>query len=104
MIIRILSNLKGRADSKGASAQFSWDAISSMLQNVGGQSLDYDSFKAAFDSNPAFQQLIDKFDGDGVVVKTRNKIEPAGAPGNKDRAQASVNSSAKRAAANILKK
>lgn len=75
-----------------------------MLQNVGGQELDYDAFKAAFDANPAFQQLVDKFDGDGVTIKTKNKVEPTGVPGNKNQAKAGVESSAKRAAARALNK
>ena len=75
-----------------------------MLQNVGGQELDYDAFKSAFDSNPSFQQLVDKFDADGVTIKTKNQATPAGVPGNKDKAKAAVNSSAKRAAAKALNK
>jgi hypothetical protein len=75
-----------------------------MLQNVGGQALDYDAFKSAFDSNPSFQQLVDKFDDDGITVKTKNKMEPPGVPGNKDKSKAAVNSSAKRAAGKLLNK
>ncbi len=75
-----------------------------MMQNVGGQELDYDAFKAAFDSNPSFQQLVDKFDADGVTIKTKNKVEPLGQPGDKAKAQANVMSSAKKAAAKALNK
>lgn len=74
------------------------------MQNVGGQDLDYDAFKAAFDSNPSFQQLVDKFDADGVTIKTKNKAKPPGVPGNKDKAKAAVMSSAKRAASKSLNK
>lgn len=75
-----------------------------MLQNLGGQSLDYDAFKAAFDSNPSFKNLIDKFDADGVTIKTKNQAEPAGVPGDKAKAQANVISTAKKAAAKALNK
>ena len=43
-LIRTLRTLQARADSKKSSAQFSWDAISRMLQNVSGQEIDYDLF------------------------------------------------------------
>lgn len=74
------------------------------MQNIGGQQLDYDAFKSAFDANPSFQQLVDKFDADGVTIKTKNKQEPAGVPGDKAKAQANVVSSAKKAAAKALNK
>lgn len=75
-----------------------------MMRNLGGQELDYDSFKSQFDSNPAYQQLVDKFDADGVTIKTKNKITPAGVPGDKAASQANVISSAKKAAAKALNK
>jgi hypothetical protein len=75
-----------------------------MLQNVGGQELDYDAFKAAFDSNPSFQNLVDKFDADGVTIKTKNQAQPPGVPGDKAKSQANVISSAKKAAAKALNK
>jgi hypothetical protein len=75
-----------------------------MMRNLGGQELDYDSFKSQFDSNPAYKQLVDKFDADGVTIKTKNKITPAGVPGDKASAQANVMSSAKKAAAKALNK
>jgi hypothetical protein len=75
-----------------------------MLQNVGGQELDYDAFKAAYDANPAFQQLVDRFDAEGVTIKTKNKMEPAGQRSDKASAQANVMSSAKKAANKLLGK
>jgi hypothetical protein len=75
-----------------------------MMQNLSGQEIDYDSFKSEFDSNPAFQELVDRFDAKGVVLKTKAANDPTGQPGDKAKAQANVMSSAKKAASKILGK
>lgn len=102
MLVRVLSNLKGRADSQNAPAQFSWNAISNMLQNVGGGALNYDTFKASFDTNPQFKEIIKSFNDKGVVIKTNKEAPKPGQPGDKDRSQAAVDNSAKRAAAKMV--
>ena len=75
-LIRVLSNLQSRANSKKTTAKFSWDAISSMMQNVTGQKIDYDLFKLQFDSNPGVKKLVNRFDGKGVEIKTKEKERP----------------------------
>lgn len=102
MLVRVLSNLKGRADSQNQPAQFSWNAISNMLQNVGGSALNYDIFKAEFDANPQFKELIKSFNDRGVVVKTNKEAPKPGQPGDKDAAKSNVDRSAKRAAAKMV--
>ena len=102
MVIRILTNLQSRADSKNTSAQFSWQAISKMMQNVTGQEIDYDAFKSQFDANPQMKSLVDKFDENGITIKTKNKVKEPGQPSDKDKAMANVKSSAKRAAAKMI--
>lgn len=52
-----------------------WDAINKMMQPYGAPDIDYDRFSARYDSDPTLQQLVNKFDGKGVVVKT-NQDEP----------------------------
>ncbi len=47
-----------------------------MLQNISGQEMDYDLFKTEFDKNPAIKNLVDRFDGNGVVIKTKEKNQP----------------------------
>lgn len=103
-MVRILSTLQGRADSKNTSAQLAWPAISKMVQNVTGQDVDYDSFKAEFDANPKMKNLVDKFDANGITIKTKNKVAQPGQPGDKNKAMAGVKSSAKRAASRLLNK
>ena len=102
MVIRILTNLQSRADSKNTSAQFSWPAISKMMQNTTGQEVDYDAFKSQFDANPQMKSLVDKFDENGITIKTKNKVKEPGQPGDKDKAMANVKTAAKRAAAKMI--
>jgi hypothetical protein len=96
-LIRTIRTLQARADSKKTSAQFSWQAISKMMQNISGQEMDYDLFKAEFDTNPALKQLVDRFDGHGIIIKTKEKQSTEF--GSKPKVN---NSAALRAADNIL--
>jgi hypothetical protein len=75
-----------------------------MMQNLSGQEIDDDAFKAEFDTNPAFKELVDRFDSRGVVLKTKAASSPTGQPGDKAAAQANVMSSAKKAASKLLGK
>ena len=97
----MLLNLRGRADSKHSTAHFSWSAISNLLKNSSGQELDYDSFKAEYDTNLQLKNIVKSFDGKGLVLATKAKdAEPVS---NKSSAS-SVDVSAKRAAAKAMKK
>jgi hypothetical protein len=40
---------------------------------MGAPTIDYDRFAARWDSDPILQQLVDRFDAAGVVLKTANK-------------------------------
>lgn len=97
-LIRTLRTLQARADSKKSTAQFSWQAISRMMQNISGQEVDYDLFKAEFDANPALKKLVDRFDGQGVLIKTKEKQMPTEF-GKKPKAD---NSAAVRAADKVI--
>lgn len=104
MLVRVLNNLKGRADSKNQPAVFSWPAVSQMMQNITGQEIDYDAFKATFDASPELKNLVDKFDDRGITIKTKAKAPVPGVPGNKQKSQANVLSTAKKAASKLLGK
>lgn len=73
------------------------------MQNATGQEVDYDAFKSQFDSNPQMKNLVDKFDADGITIKTKNKEKDLAVKADKDKAKASVNAAAKRAAAKMIK-
>ena len=73
-----------------------------MLQNITGQEINYDAFKTEFDKNPQIKDLVDKFDENGITIKTKNKVEEPGKVGDKQKAQNAVKTSAKRAAAKMI--
>jgi hypothetical protein len=85
-----------------ATAQFSWPAISKLIQNMTGQTVDYDSFKIEFDSNTELKSLIDNFDENGITLKTKAKKKEPGTVSDKAKSQAAVNTAAKRAAAKMI--
>lgn len=97
-LIRILSMLKNKADSAMTTATYTWQELSQMTRNVTGQTVDYDSFKIDFDSNPELKNLVNRFDGDVVELKT--KVKPDEVTGQEPNAD--INASAKRAAAKTL--
>jgi hypothetical protein len=80
-------------------AQFSWDAISNMLQNVSGIQMDYETFKAEFDAIPQLANIVDRFDGQGIVLKTKEKPE---ATRGEPKDSGGVMGAAKRAASKTL--
>ena len=98
-MIRILLSLKSRANSRGVPAQFSWDAISNMLQNVSGTQMDYETFKAEFDQLPQLKNIVAQFDGRGITLKTKEKPEAT----RSDNGAGSNDAAASRAAAKTLK-
>jgi hypothetical protein len=48
------------------------------------------------------KSLVDKFDENGITIKTKNKVKEPGQPGDKDKAMANVKTAAKRAAAKMI--
>jgi hypothetical protein len=67
-----------------------------------GQTVDYDSFKIEFDSNPELKSLIDNFDENGITLKTKAKKTEPGTVSDKAKSKAAVNTAAKRAAAKMI--
>lgn len=53
-----------------------WDAINNTGSQYGAPEIDYDRFAARWDSDPILKQLVDRFDGHGLVIKTQEKEEP----------------------------
>lgn len=97
-IVRVLSNLQSRANSKKSTAKYSWEAISKMMQNVTGQKIDYDLFKKMFDTNPRVKNLVNRFDGMGIEIKTKEKERPT----EFGKTPGIDNAAASRAASNVL--
>ncbi len=71
-----------------------------MAKNLTGQPIDYESFKAEFDSNPALKNLIHRFDGRGIVIKTKAKEKDLVS----NKPVSNGNAEAQRAASSTLKR
>jgi len=80
-LVLLLRNQISQADTQYQSGYLSWDALNSLMQNVGDAQFDYDSFKNSYDTNPMIQQLVQRFDGRGVELKTKTKNPKKGQPG-----------------------
>lgn len=66
------------------------------MQNVGDEEFTYDSFKQAYDSDPLTQGLTQRFDQNGVELKTKVTNTDT-APSDADPERSSVAQAARRA-------
>lgn len=70
--------------------------LNKLMQNVGAESFDFGTFKAAYDTDPRVKSMVKNFDKRGIEPKTKNELEggdTAGANAGAD----SVSTMAKRA-------
>ena len=67
--ILVIKNFIGRAQSKKQPAKLNWATLNSLLATVGEEAMDYETFKAMYDSNPPLQPLIANFNADGIELK-----------------------------------
>ena len=65
-----LRALQSAANNQGSSAPMTWTALSHAGSNFGSPTIDYDRFAARWEADPILKQLVDKFDGNGLVIKT----------------------------------
>lgn len=72
-----------------------------MYQNISGQRVDYETFKADFDANPNLQGLVQNFDSRGITLKTQEVEMPQQ---GQDKGTKQVDSMAKRATAKAMKR
>ena len=77
----LLRNQISQADRQQQPSYLSWDALNSIMVNIGDEQFDYDSFKNSYDTNPMIKQLVQRFDARGVELKTKNKNPKKGQPG-----------------------
>jgi len=67
--IVVLKNLIGRAASKKEPAQFNWNALQTLTNNLGIDfQADYDTFKAMHDANPVIQGMVKNFNDKGIEL------------------------------------
>jgi len=94
------ANNQGANQDRHIDAPMTWDALNQAGQNYGAPDIDYDRFAARWASDPVLKQLVDRFDGQGVVIKTKGaEDEPEqGEPKGNE-----VSKMAKRATAKAIK-
>lgn len=72
-MVLTLRALQSAANNQHSEAPMTWDAINQAGQQYGAPDIDYDRFAARWDADPILKQLVTRFDGHGLVVKTKNK-------------------------------
>jgi len=91
-----LRTVKGNADSKDQSVFLHFKKptqadikqgslnldLNKLMQNVGGEQFDYQTFKAAYDSDPTIEPLVNNFNSVGIELKTNKNTDdtPQGDP------------------------
>lgn len=52
--------------------------LNKLMQNVGGEQFDYQTFKAAFETNPRVQTMVADYNKKGVTLKTKREPKNLG--------------------------
>lgn len=94
-LVLLIRNLVAQANSKQQPSYLSWAALNGLLQNVGDEQFDYDSFRAQYEENEMLKKLVYKFDNRGIELKTYG-TDPKAQKGGKE--QSSISKMAKSAA------
>ena len=72
----MLTGLQKAADDQGIQSPMTWQAINSALRGKGAPAVKYSTFSARWEKEPILKQLVDRFDGNGLQVKTAAKDAP----------------------------
>ena len=67
------------------------------MQNVGAESFDFGTFKAAYDTDPRVKTMVKNFDKKGIEPKTQNTLDDEGPMAEPEGGGDSVGQMAKRA-------
>jgi len=67
------------------------------MQNVGGEQFDYDTFVAAYETDPRVKTMVDNFNQTGISPKTSTKDSSEVPQGNSDSGRDKVAQMAKSA-------
>ena len=83
-LVLLFRNQIQRANSEGAPAELSYQAIGNLMKASGHGSFDYGIFKSVFDQSPDLQATVKNFDQDGVVLNTEIQKDTDGTLDNVD--------------------
>lgn len=79
-----LRAIQSSANNQNTQAPMTWIALNQAGKNFGAPSIDYDRFAARWETDPILKQLVARFDGNGLVIKTNEK-EPSAKTSHKER-------------------
>ena len=65
-----LRALQSSANNRGSEAPMTWKALNAADAGMGSPNVDYDRFAARWETDPILKQLVDRFDANGLVIKT----------------------------------
>ena len=71
----MLTGLQKAADGQGIESPMTWRAINSALRGEAPK-VTYSAYSARWEKEPILKQLVDRFDGNGLQVKTAAKDQP----------------------------
>jgi hypothetical protein len=96
--------LQARSNAQHSSGQYTWNAISNMIEKITGQTFDYETFQAKYDATPALQHIVADFNDHGITLNVKHAkhddmVSPEITP---EKQQADINKSAQHAANNTL--
>ncbi len=89
-----LRALQSAANNQRTTAPMSWIALNNAGHDIGAPSIDYDRFAARWETDPILKLLVDKFDGQGITVKT---AAPSSTVSTDDKQSSEISKMAKRA-------
>jgi len=110
-LVQVLRTIIGDADQKGISVFLHFNKpqasdirqgsknldLNKLMQNVGSEQFDYDTFVAAYETDPRVKTMVANFNKKGIVPKTATQ-DPTEAPqGDTQDGGNTVSSMAKRA-------
>ena len=65
--------MQASADNEEIPSDLSWDSINSEITGYGSPAIDFDRFSERYDQDPELKAIVDKFDKNGLTLKTREK-------------------------------
>jgi hypothetical protein len=88
-LVMALRTIKGSADQKGRPAFLHFDNpkkenikpdtininLNKVMQNMGGESFAYGTFKNAFDTDERVKEMVKDFSEKGITLKTKEDVE-----------------------------
>ena len=75
VIVNTLTNLRGDADDSEQTSEVSFDALQQIIQNTGYSTFNYNLFKSLYDQGQALKNIVDDFNQEKVILKTKKQAE-----------------------------